>query len=135
MSERFRAGIAGATGYTGIELVQWLQRHPQLTIGWITSETSAGKTLADVHAVPWDYPLITLAEASARVQEVDVVFLCLPHGESVAAARSFAAAGVRVVDLSADFRLPDPQCLSALVWQGAHGARAYWLSLSMACVR
>ena len=103
-----RAGIAGATGYTGIELVQWIARHPHLQIGWITSENSAGKKLSDVHAVPWDTPLITLAEAYDRAHEVDVVFLCLPHGESVEAARRFAAAGLRVLDLSADFRLHDP---------------------------
>lgn len=103
-----RAGIAGATGYTGSELVQWIQRHPQLEIGWITSENSAGKKLSDVHAVPWDYPLISLAEAYERAGEVDVVFLCLPHGESIEAARRFAEAGLRVLDLSADFRLNDP---------------------------
>ena len=100
-----RAGIAGATGYTGSELVQWIQRHPHLELGWITSENSAGKKLSDVHAVPWETPLIALAEAYDRVPEVDVVFLCLPHGESVEAAKRFAAAGLRVIDLSADFRL------------------------------
>jgi N-acetyl-gamma-glutamyl-phosphate reductase len=103
--QMYRAGIAGATGYTGIELVQWIQRHPQLTIGWLTSENSAGKSLSDVHAVPWDYPLVTLDDAYRRVHEVDVVFLCLPHGESIEAAQRFAGAGVRVIDLSADFRL------------------------------
>ena len=103
-----RAGIAGATGYTGSELVQWIARHPHLEIGWLTSENSAGKKLSDIHAVPWDYPLISLADAYARTDEVDVVFLCLPHGESVEAAKRFAAAGLRVLDLSADFRLHDP---------------------------
>ncbi len=102
-----RAGIAGATGYTGSELVQRIERHPQLEVGWITSEASAGKRLSDVHALPWDYPLITLAEAYDRVGEVDVVFFCLPHGESIEAVKRFAQTGVRVVDLSADFRLAD----------------------------
>lgn len=102
-----RAGIAGATGYTGSELVQWIQRHPELEVGWITSENSAGRRLSDVHPVPWDYPLIPLAEGFNRADEVDVVFLCLPHGESIEAAKRFAATGVRVVDLSADFRLSD----------------------------
>jgi N-acetyl-gamma-glutamyl-phosphate reductase len=102
-----RVGIAGATGYTGSELVQWIQRHPELEVGWITSENSAGKRLSDVHPVPWDYPLIPLAEGFIRAGDVDVVFLCLPHGESIDAAKRFAATGVRVVDLSADFRLAD----------------------------
>jgi N-acetyl-gamma-glutamyl-phosphate reductase len=57
--------------------------------------------------VPWDYPLIPLAEGFDRAGDVDVVFLCLPHGESIEAARRFAATGVRVIDLSADFRLAD----------------------------
>jgi N-acetyl-gamma-glutamyl-phosphate reductase len=100
-----KVGIAGATGYTGIELVQLLQRHPHAVIGWITSENSAGKPLSEVHAVPWDYPLITLDAAYGRAAEVDVVFLCLPHGQSITAARAFAEAGVAVIDLSADFRL------------------------------
>ena len=65
MHKQFQAGIAGATGYTGIELVQWIARHPQLGIGWLTSESSAGKRLSDVHAVLWDLPLITL-EAAVR---------------------------------------------------------------------
>jgi N-acetyl-gamma-glutamyl-phosphate reductase len=102
-----RAGIAGATGYTGSELIQWIQRHPELEVGWITSESSAGKRLSDIHPVPWDLPLIPLADAYDRVGEVDVVFLCLPHGESIDAAKRFAATGVRVIDLSADFRLAD----------------------------
>jgi N-acetyl-gamma-glutamyl-phosphate reductase len=100
-----RAGIAGATGYTGLELVQWIQRHPVLDIGWLTSESSAGKPFSEVHAAPYAYPLITLADAYSRAGEVEVVFLCLPHGESVEAARHFAEAGLRVIDLSADFRL------------------------------
>lgn len=111
-----KAGIAGATGYTGIELVQLIQRHPQLEVGWITSENSAGKRLSDVHAVPWDYPLINLADAYAQASAVDVVFLCLPHGESIEAARRFAESGVRVIDLSADFRLATSA--SYLTWYG-----------------
>lgn len=103
----YKVGIAGATGYTGFELIQLIQRHPQLTIGWLTSESSAGGVLADVHPVPWDYPLISLDEAVGRTHEVDVVFLCLPHAASIDPVRRFQAAGVRVIDLSADFRLTD----------------------------
>jgi N-acetyl-gamma-glutamyl-phosphate reductase len=103
----YKAGIAGATGYTGLELVQLIQRHPHLEIGWITSENSAGKRFSDVHAAPWEIPLIPLADAFARAHEVDVVFLCLPHGESIEAAQRFAASNLIVIDLSADFRLKD----------------------------
>jgi N-acetyl-gamma-glutamyl-phosphate reductase len=108
MKLNYRAGIAGATGYTGVELVRLLQDHPHLQVQWITSESSAGKLLSDVHPVPWAIPLVALEEGIARADEVDVVFLCLPHGESITAAQRFIAAGVMVIDLSADFRLKDP---------------------------
>ncbi len=103
----YRAGIAGATGYTGLELVQWIQRHPELEVAWVTSESSVGKHFSDVHAVPYAYPLISLDEGMQRAADVDVVFLCLPHAASIEPVRAFQATGVRVIDLSADFRLAD----------------------------
>lgn len=101
----YKVGIAGSTGYTGNELLQIIHRHPQLEVGWITSESSAGKPYSEIHAVPWDYPLIPLAEGIARADEVDVVFLCLPHAASVEPVKAFAKAGKMVIDLSADYRL------------------------------
>lgn len=103
-----RVGVAGATGYSGLELVKLIHRHPELTVGWLTSENSAGKRFSDVHAAPYDYPLINLADAMQRADGVDVVFLCLPHAASIEPVRAFQATGVRVIDLSADFRLTDP---------------------------
>src|SRR5690606_30707302 len=102
-TDMYKAGIAGATGYTGYELIQLIHRHPQMAVGWITSESSAGNNVADVHPAPWDYPLISLEDAVERASEVDVVFLCLPHAASIGPVKRFQKAGVRVVDLSADF--------------------------------
>ena len=102
-----KAGIAGATGYIGYELITLIHRHPALEVGWLTSERNAGKRYDHVFSTPWDYPLINLENAYRRTDEVDVVFLCLPHAESMEAVRRFHAAGVRVIDLSADFRLKD----------------------------
>ena len=102
-----KAGIAGATGYIGYELITLIHRHPELEVGWLTSERNAGKRFNQVFSTPWDYTLITLEDAYLRVDAVDVVFLCLPHAESMEAVKRFYAAGVRVIDLSADFRLKD----------------------------
>jgi N-acetyl-gamma-glutamyl-phosphate reductase len=103
-----RIGIFGATGYTGLELLKLLGRHPSARIAWLTSESSAGQRFGDVFAVPpalGQHTLIPSAEADCA--RVDVVFCCLPHVTAqthVAVARK---AGVKVIDLSADFRLRD----------------------------
>ena len=103
-----RIGIFGATGYTGLELLKLLGRHPAGRIAWLTSENSAGQQFGDIFPVPpalGGHTLIPSAEADCA--GVDVVFCCLPHVAAqthVAAARK---AGARVIDLSADFRLRD----------------------------
>lgn len=103
-----RVGIAGATGYTGFELIQILRRHPQVQLAWLTSESNAGGRLSSVFPCPWDDELLPLEQAlSARLSEVDVVFLCLPHAASMEAVARVVSAGVKAIDLSADFRLQD----------------------------
>ena len=103
----YKVGIAGSTGYTGLELLKIVHRHPELEIGWLTSESSAGGIFSDIHTVPWNYPLIKLEDAILRAADVDVVFLCLPHAASIEPVKAFFQAGVRVIDLSADYRLKD----------------------------
>lgn len=100
-----QAGIFGATGYTGYELVTILGRHPHVEIAFATSESSAGKSLADLYPQAPDLPLV--ASAGADLSTVDVAFLCLPHAAAAPTAVRCLEAGVRVVDLSADFRLND----------------------------
>ena len=100
-----RAGIVGATGYTGFELVKLLRTHPATEIAWLTSESYRGQQLSDVLPCPWDDRLVPMAEAP--LAEADVVFLCLPHAASMAAVAAVRAAGVKAIDLSADFRLRD----------------------------
>lgn len=100
-----KAGIFGATGYTGLELVKILTRHPEVEIVFTTSQTYAGQTLADVFPAAPPLPLVTAA--SAPLSNADVVFLCLPHAAAAATAVAALEAGARVIDLSADFRLRD----------------------------
>src|SRR5690349_15641041 len=102
-----RIGIYGATGYTGVELIKWLRRHPEAEIVFATSRTYAGKRLSDAFSTTDDLPLVDGSAADAGA--VDVAFLCLPHGPTtIETARQVLDAGARVVDLSNDFRLRDP---------------------------
>jgi N-acetyl-gamma-glutamyl-phosphate reductase len=100
-------GIYGVTGYAGYELLRWLGRHRAARVVFTTSESQAGKSLAAVFPGPLDAPL--LAPDDAPLGEADVVFLGLPHGVAAQTARRARAAGVRVIDLSADFRLTTPR--------------------------
>ncbi|HSM58124.1 MAG TPA: N-acetyl-gamma-glutamyl-phosphate reductase [Candidatus Sulfomarinibacteraceae bacterium] len=100
-----RAGIVGATGYTGFELVKILQRHPSVELVFNTSESNAGARLDELYASGPALKLTPVDDAS--LGQVDVVFLCLPHGVSAPVAVAALNAGARVIDLSADFRLRD----------------------------
>lgn len=90
-------GVVGATGYTGLETLRLLRHHPGAAVRFATSEGSAG--------APSSLPGLSLvAGDDAPLTEVDLVFLCLPHGKAVAWAERALAAGARVVDLTADHR-------------------------------
>lgn len=101
-----QVGIIGANGYTGFELAKILDRHPEATIHFATSQSQAGRSLSDLYPAGPDLPLI--AAEAAPLDETEVVFLCLPHGAAAPAAVAALEAGARVIDLSADFRLKDP---------------------------
>lgn len=101
-----RAGIYGATGYTGFELVCLLLRHPETEIAFATSESFAGQLLSDVYPCPYDLQLVPMA--GAPLVQADVIFFCLPHATSMDVVRQVHASGVKAIDLSADFRLTDP---------------------------
>jgi N-acetyl-gamma-glutamyl-phosphate reductase len=112
-----KIGIIGATGYTGLELLKLLQRHPEAQIAWLTSESNAGQKFGKVFAVPpvlGNLPLVALAEADFSA--ADVVFACLPHAASQAPVADALAAGAKVIDLSADYRIHDAAAYEA--WYG-----------------
>lgn len=92
-----RAGILGASGYTGQEVVALVARHPRLRLAFATSEAEAGRR------VPGADLCLTRA-AEAALDQVDVVFSCLPHGDAGEWSRRAVAAGAAVVDLSSDLR-------------------------------
>jgi N-acetyl-gamma-glutamyl-phosphate reductase len=95
--EAFSAAVIGATGYTGREIVALLARHPRLRATAVSSESEAGG------AVPGSR-LRYVRAADVRLEEADVAFICLPHGEAKGWSLRAREAGARVVDLSADLR-------------------------------
>ena len=92
-----RAGVVGATGYTGQELVKLLRSHPSMSLAFATSEAEAGHSVAG-------NGLRYVKAAEAPLADVDVVFSCLPTGESGTWAKQAAEAGALSIDLSADLR-------------------------------
>jgi N-acetyl-gamma-glutamyl-phosphate reductase len=117
-----KAGIYGASGYTGQELLRLLLGHPQIEVLALTSRRYAGVPISDI------YPIFTGltdqvfidATPSDVAALADIVFLALPHGVSMDIAPVFLRAGKRVIDLSADFRLRNIATYEQ--WYGRHTA-------------
>lgn len=105
---QIKIGIVGGTGYTGVELLRILARHPNAQLHAITSRTEAGSPVSDMFPSLRGAVNLKFSDpASGILNECDVVFFATPHGVAMAQAPALIAAGVRVVDLGADFRLQD----------------------------
>jgi N-acetyl-gamma-glutamyl-phosphate reductase len=103
-----KVGIIGGTGYTGVELLRLLAGHPNTELVAITSRSEKGKpvsalfpNLRGIVDMPFTEPTV------ANLQDCDVVFFATPHGVAQGLVPEIIAAGIRVVDLSADFRIRD----------------------------
>lgn len=103
-----KIGILGATGYTALELIKLLLRHPEVEISVVTSR-QAGEPIANIHPQLVDRVDLSLENADVKelAGRVDCVFSCLPHAASAESVAPLVDAGVRVVDFSADYRLRD----------------------------
>jgi len=103
-----KVGIVGGTGYTGVELLRLLTQHPEVQIQAITSRTEAGMPVADMFpSLRGRVDLKFTTPEDANLTECDAVFFATPHGVAMAQAKALLAAGVKVLDLAADFRLKD----------------------------
>jgi len=101
-----KVGIVGGTGYTGVELLRLLSGHPEADVRAITSRKDAGTKIADMFpSLRGKYPLAFVEPAAAQLERCDVVFFATPHGVAMAQARELVGAGVKIIDLAADFRL------------------------------
>jgi N-acetyl-gamma-glutamyl-phosphate reductase len=111
--------VLGASGYAGAVAAMLVHRHPFFELAHVTARSEAGARLDDVHPrtrvplelEPWD---------PGRQSDVDAALVCWPHGVSAPAVAALRERGVRVVDLSADFRLRDRGIYED--WYGVHGA-------------
>ena len=105
-----KAAVLGATGYAGIELVRLLSKHPQVSIEFLGSQSFAGKNINEVyqnfnHVLDLDCSKLDID----KISKCDVAFTALPHGASKTVIPDLINAGLKVIDLSGDFRYDDPK--------------------------
>jgi len=134
---RIPVGLVGVTGYTGMELVRLLAHHDGFELVRATSRAEAGKRLEDIYPFLQSHPLADLAIVAPDPDDLAavcrLVFLAVPHGAAMDTAGQLRRRGVKVVDLSADFRLRDPEVYAQ--WYGLahreldllHGEAVYGL--------
>ncbi|MDR2673651.1 MAG: N-acetyl-gamma-glutamyl-phosphate reductase [Opitutaceae bacterium] len=107
-----KAGIIGASGYSGESLVKLLLAHPRVELAAVTSRSRAGRPLAEVipslRGRDRGLRFVDSDAAALAAGDIDLFFLALPHGAAAEYARVLLPAGKRVIDLSADFRIADP---------------------------
>jgi N-acetyl-gamma-glutamyl-phosphate reductase len=112
MSEarRLRVAVFGASGYAGGELVRLVVEHPNVELVYLAANESAGRELAEVHphlaASPIGSRVLASLDAASAAERASFAFLSLPHGASASLAPGLLEAGLCVVDLAGDFRLP-----------------------------
>lgn len=107
-----KVGVVGCSGYTAIECIKLLLRHPEALIVAATSrQADGGSTLADMHPIFQDRLELIVEDLSPSeiAQRCDVALCCLPHGASAPIVSGIVDGGCKVIDLSADYRLSSPE--------------------------
>lgn len=113
-----KVGIVGGTGYTGVELMRLLALHPQVSIEVITSRANAGAAVADLFPNLRGHIDLSFSEPDLEVfRDCDLVFFATPNTTAMKQARALTAAGIRIIDLAADFRIKD-----IATWEQWYGA-------------
>ncbi len=115
--DALKVGIIGGTGYTGMELIRILDAHPGAEVMLVTSESQSGERVDAVHPqFKGRFDLEFRPKEELRHYELDLVFLGLPHGVSMDFVKEYGTEEFRIIDLSGDFRLDDPDVY--LDWYG-----------------
>jgi N-acetyl-gamma-glutamyl-phosphate reductase len=104
MTNSLQAAVLGATGYTGRELMKLLAAHPHVEVRIATSQSEAGRSAGGISRACRHLTLVRVEDAD--FSSCDIVFSCLPHGESEIWVKRAREEGARVVDLSSDLRVP-----------------------------
>ncbi|MGM0951787.1 MAG: N-acetyl-gamma-glutamyl-phosphate reductase [Pseudomonadota bacterium] len=122
-----KTGIVGGTGYTGVELLRILAVHPEVEVKCITSRSEAGMPVADMYPnLRGHFDLVFSEPDPAVLAECDLVFFATPHGVAMRMVPELIKAGVRVVDLSADFRIKDLDVWAQ--WYGMEHETPEWVA-------
>jgi N-acetyl-gamma-glutamyl-phosphate/LysW-gamma-L-alpha-aminoadipyl-6-phosphate reductase len=125
MNERVAVSIVGASGYAGGELLRLLLDHPGVEVKQATSERHAGSYIHFTHPNLRGRSKLQFVSAN-QLEPCDLLFLGLPHGGAMERIERFAALAPRIVDLSADFRLRDPD--DYVKWYGQAHTSPTWLA-------
>ncbi len=112
-----KAGVVGATGYTGLELLRLLVNHPQAEVLVVTSRTEQGKPVADIFpSLRGDIKLCFSDPQTSLLEDCDIIFFATPNATAMHQVPALLKGGLKIIDLSADFRLHDVQLWSR--WYG-----------------
>ena len=111
-------GIVGASGYTGEELVKLLLKHPDVSIDVLTSRTHVGKEVSDLYKLATNLNKKFLEPTINNLAECDVVFFASPNGVAMNMARDLVDNNVKIIDISADFRIPNIE-----IWEKWYGQK------------
>ena len=111
-------GIIGASGYTGEELVKILQNHPEVEIKSLTSRSHAGKKISDIFDLVKPLKGTFKSPTIDNLIGCDVVFFATPNGVAMDMAESLLEKGIRIIDISADFRIKNVE-----VWEKWYGKK------------
>ena len=114
-----KVGIVGGTGYTGVELLRLLAQHPHCELATITSRKEAGTGVAEMFPNLRGRVSLKFSDpAGAALDRCDLVFFATPNGVAMGEARALVDAGVRIIDIAADFRLKD-----VALWEQWYGVK------------